>query len=82
MRDEDLYKFLADLKRPTSALKRLKCIPGTLKLDISPAPEDLRYCLTPELMRIHPYPGKQLDFDNNYKLSVNNFNRVKINSIN
>ena len=26
--DEDLYKFLADLKRPTSVLKRLKCIPG------------------------------------------------------
>ena len=29
--DEDLFKFLADLKRPTSVLKRLKCIPGDLK---------------------------------------------------
>ncbi len=28
--DEDLYKFLTDLKRPTSVLKRLKCIPGAL----------------------------------------------------
>ena len=28
MSDDDLYKFLADLKRPTSVLKRLKCIPG------------------------------------------------------
>ena len=27
--DEDLYKFLNDLKRPTSILKKLKCIPGT-----------------------------------------------------
>ena len=26
--EEDLYKFLIDLKRPTSVLKRLKCIPG------------------------------------------------------
>ena len=36
--DEDLYKFLADLKRPSSVLKRVKCIPGkvnikTVKLD-------------------------------------------------
>lgn len=28
--DEDLYKFLADLKRPTSLLKRLKSIPGEM----------------------------------------------------
>ena len=27
--DDDLYKFLSDLKRPTSVLKRLKCIPGS-----------------------------------------------------
>ena len=28
LEDEDLYRFLLDLKRPTSTLKRLKCIPG------------------------------------------------------
>lgn len=28
LRDDDLYKFLADLKRPGSVLKRLKSIPG------------------------------------------------------
>ena len=28
LKDDDLYKFLADLKRPSSVLKRLKCIPG------------------------------------------------------
>ncbi|XP_015776632.1 PREDICTED: dedicator of cytokinesis protein 7-like [Acropora digitifera] len=27
LKDDDLYKFLADLKRPSSVLKRLKCIP-------------------------------------------------------
>lgn len=54
--DEDLYKFLADLKRPSSVLKRVKCIPGTLKLDISPCPEEPRYTLTPELWKVEPYP--------------------------
>ncbi|XP_077992756.1 dedicator of cytokinesis protein 7-like isoform X2 [Glandiceps talaboti] len=54
--DEDLFRFLADLKKPTSILKRLKCIPGTLKLDISPMPENLPYCLTPELQQVDPYP--------------------------
>jgi hypothetical protein len=28
LKDEDLYRFLLDLKRLTSTLKRLKCIPG------------------------------------------------------
>ena len=28
LKDDDLFKFLADLRRPTSLLKRLKCIPG------------------------------------------------------
>ncbi|XP_072019097.1 dedicator of cytokinesis protein 7-like isoform X1 [Amphiura filiformis] len=54
--DEDLFKFLADLKRPTSVLKRLKCIPGSLKLDISPIPENPPYCLTPDLQQVEPYP--------------------------
>ncbi|XP_070194616.1 dedicator of cytokinesis protein 7-like isoform X3 [Littorina saxatilis] len=57
--DEDLYKFLADLKRPSSVLKRVKCIPATLKLDISPCPEEIRYSLTPELMRVEPYPDEK-----------------------
>ena len=29
---------------------------GTLKLDISPCPAEPKYCLTPELYRIDPYP--------------------------
>ena len=28
LKDDDLFKFLADLRRPTSLLKKLKCIPG------------------------------------------------------
>ncbi|XP_048256489.1 dedicator of cytokinesis protein 7-like isoform X1 [Haliotis rufescens] len=54
--DDDLYKFLADLKRPSSVLKRVKCIPATLKLDVSPCPEEPRYNLTPELWKVEPYP--------------------------
>ncbi|XP_047738300.1 dedicator of cytokinesis protein 7 isoform X2 [Hyalella azteca] len=56
LRDEDLYKFLADLKRPSSQLKK-KCLPGRLKLDISPVTHTPKYCLTPELARVNPYPG-------------------------
>ena len=35
LKDDDLYKFLADLKRPSSVLKRLKCIPGNFLLHIN-----------------------------------------------
>ncbi|KAL3252390.1 hypothetical protein MRX96_017703 [Rhipicephalus microplus] len=59
LRDEDLYKFLIDLKRSGSMLKRLKSIPGTLRLDISPCAEEVRYCLSPELARLHPYPDEK-----------------------
>ena len=31
-------------------------ITATLKLDISPCREEIRYSLTPELMRVDPYP--------------------------
>ena len=57
--EDDLFKFIADLKRPSSLTKRLKCIPGTLKLDIAPcAGDDLPVgCLTPELARLMPVDG-------------------------
>uniref|UniRef100_A0AAY4CHG2 Dedicator of cytokinesis 6 n=1 Tax=Denticeps clupeoides TaxID=299321 RepID=A0AAY4CHG2_9TELE len=50
--DEDLYKFLADMRRPSSVLRRLR----PLKIDISPAPESPHYCLSPELLHVKPYP--------------------------
>ena len=56
LRDEDLYKFLIDLKRPSPVLKRLKCIRGTLKLDISVALEQMKHCLTTELTKLIPFP--------------------------
>ncbi|KAK3891189.1 hypothetical protein Pcinc_004905 [Petrolisthes cinctipes] len=58
LRDDDLYKFLADLKRPSNQLKK-KCLPGLLKLDISPVRDNPKYCLTAELARLHPYPDEK-----------------------
>lgn len=55
MKDEDLYKFLLELKRPSSAMKKYKCIPGSIKLEISPCPDDIRNALTPELAKVDPY---------------------------
>uniref|UniRef100_A0A803V7J3 Dedicator of cytokinesis 8 n=1 Tax=Ficedula albicollis TaxID=59894 RepID=A0A803V7J3_FICAL len=53
--DEDLYKFLADFKRSSSLQRRIKTLPGTLKVEISPAPENIGYCLTPELLPLKPF---------------------------
>ncbi|XP_068201997.1 dedicator of cytokinesis protein 7 isoform X2 [Palaemon carinicauda] len=60
LKDDDLYKFLADLKRPSNQLKK-KCLPGLLKLDISPVRDQPKYCLTSELVRLHPYPADETE---------------------
>nr|XP_015204455.1 PREDICTED: dedicator of cytokinesis protein 6 [Lepisosteus oculatus] len=54
--DEDLYKFLADMRRPSSLLRRLRPVTAQLKIDISPAPDSPHYCLSPELLHVKPYP--------------------------
>lgn len=54
--DEDLFKFLADMRRPSSLLRRLRPVTAQLKLDISPAPENLHFCLSPDLLHVKPYP--------------------------
>ncbi|MED6265161.1 Dedicator of cytokinesis protein 7 [Characodon lateralis] len=58
--DEDLFKFLADMRRPSSVLRRLRPITAQLKLDISPAPENPHYCLTPDLLQVKPYPDSRV----------------------
>uniref|UniRef100_A0A4X2KT50 Dedicator of cytokinesis 6 n=1 Tax=Vombatus ursinus TaxID=29139 RepID=A0A4X2KT50_VOMUR len=45
--DENLYKFLADMRKPSSVLRRLR--PVT-------APENPHFCLSPELLHVKPYP--------------------------
>eukprot|EP00118_Oscarella_pearsei_P025448 m.308201 g.308201 ORF g.308201 m.308201 type:complete len:2149 (+) comp43549_c0_seq1:30-6476(+) len=59
LKDEDLYKFLLDLRKPTSVLKRLKCMAGILKIDISMPRDDQACCLTPSLLQVKPYPDSQ-----------------------
>uniref|UniRef100_A0A8C3UU18 Dedicator of cytokinesis 8 n=1 Tax=Catharus ustulatus TaxID=91951 RepID=A0A8C3UU18_CATUS len=53
--DEDLFKFLADFKRSSSLQRRIKTLPGMLKVEISPAPENIGYCLTPELLPLKAF---------------------------
>ncbi|XP_026490440.2 dedicator of cytokinesis protein 7 isoform X1 [Vanessa tameamea] len=59
LRDEDLYKFLAEIKRPSSAPKKLKCIPGILKIEVSPCPDEIKNGLTPELAKLAPYNAEE-----------------------
>uniref|UniRef100_A0A673C098 Dedicator of cytokinesis 7 n=1 Tax=Sphaeramia orbicularis TaxID=375764 RepID=A0A673C098_9TELE len=55
-----LDSFLADMRRPSSVLRRLRPITAQLKLDISPAPENPHYCLTPDLLQVKPYPDSRV----------------------
>ncbi|XP_052418710.1 dedicator of cytokinesis protein 8 isoform X2 [Carassius gibelio] len=55
--DEDLFKFLADIKR-SSGQRRVKIIPGFLKLEVSPVPETVPGCLSPELIPVKPVSEK------------------------
>nr|CAH7724340.1 unnamed protein product [Callosobruchus chinensis] len=55
LKDDDLYKYLQELKRSTLMIKKLKCIPATLKLEISPCPPEVKNCLTTELAKVRPY---------------------------
>ncbi|XP_060697150.1 dedicator of cytokinesis protein 8 isoform X2 [Hemiscyllium ocellatum] len=52
--DEDLLKFLAELKRSSASLRRLRPISGLIKLEISPAAESPPCCFTPELLPVKP----------------------------
>jgi hypothetical protein len=57
LKDEDLFKNLNELKSlKSSAVKRLKGIPCDMRLEVSPCKDQPKYSLTPELMRIAPYP--------------------------
>uniref|UniRef100_A0A8C2KFD3 Dedicator of cytokinesis 8 n=1 Tax=Cyprinus carpio TaxID=7962 RepID=A0A8C2KFD3_CYPCA len=55
--DEDLFKFLADIKR-SSGQRRVKIIPGFLRLEVSPVPETVPGCLSPELIPVKPVSEK------------------------
>ncbi|KAG7481213.1 hypothetical protein MATL_G00064220 [Megalops atlanticus] len=58
--DEDLFKFLADIKRYSSLQRRIKTITGTIKLDVTPAPDTVAACLSSELIPVKPVAEKNL----------------------
>ncbi|PAA86258.1 hypothetical protein BOX15_Mlig030368g1 [Macrostomum lignano] len=55
--EEDLFKYLNDLRRPSSVLKKLKNIGGKMVLNLQTCPYDLdlKCALTPELLKVHPF---------------------------
>ena len=51
--DEDLYRFLGEMRRPAAAInKKFKIIPGHLKMDIQQPQENLPCCLTSNLFEV------------------------------
>ncbi|KAJ8285221.1 hypothetical protein GJAV_G00023710 [Gymnothorax javanicus] len=58
--DEDLFKFLADIKRSSSLQRRIKTMTGTIKLDLTPAPDFLPACLSSELLLVKPLAEKNI----------------------
>ncbi|KAA0713928.1 Dedicator of cytokinesis protein 8 [Triplophysa tibetana] len=55
--DEDLFKFLGDIKR-SSNQRRVKIIPGFVRLEVSPVPDVVPGCLSPELIPVKPVSEK------------------------
>uniref|UniRef100_A0AAX7VL64 Dedicator of cytokinesis 8 n=1 Tax=Astatotilapia calliptera TaxID=8154 RepID=A0AAX7VL64_ASTCA len=53
--DEDLLKSLTEMKKPQ---KRIKTIPGTIKLDMSPVNDTPTSCLSTELIPLKPVAEK------------------------
>lgn len=53
--DEDLLKSLTEMKKPQ---KRIKTIPGTIKLDMSPINDTPTSCLSTELIPLKPVAEK------------------------
>ena len=52
--DEDLYRFLGEMRRPAAAInKKFKIIPGHLKMDIQQPAENLSCCLTSNLFEVN-----------------------------
>uniref|UniRef100_A0A674BZP8 Dedicator of cytokinesis 8 n=1 Tax=Salmo trutta TaxID=8032 RepID=A0A674BZP8_SALTR len=58
--DEDLFKFLADIKKFSSLHRRIKTISGMIKLDVTPVHDNPMACLSAELIPVKPVAEKNL----------------------
>ncbi|XP_038558970.1 dedicator of cytokinesis protein 8 isoform X2 [Micropterus salmoides] len=56
--DEDLLKFLAEIKKTSTPQRRFKTIPGSIKLDMSPVHVTPSACLSTELIPLIPVAEK------------------------
>lgn len=65
--DEDLFRCLNDLKKSTNLIKKLKCLPGCLKMEFSPFNCDIATSVA------HPY----LSTLNNYYLLNSELQEIK-----
>lgn len=60
MSDEDLFRFLGEMKKSTAVFsRRFKSIPGNLKLDISAPYNNMPCCLTSNLWEVEPFPDNR-----------------------
>ncbi|XP_034450748.1 dedicator of cytokinesis protein 8 isoform X1 [Hippoglossus hippoglossus] len=58
--DEDLLKFLADIKKNSTPQRRIKTISGSIKLDMSPVHDTPLACLSTELIPLIPVAEKNI----------------------
>ncbi|XP_075905606.1 dedicator of cytokinesis protein 8 isoform X1 [Nelusetta ayraudi] len=58
--DEDLIKFLGEIKKTSAPQRRFKTITGSIKLDMSPVHDTPLACLSPELIPLMPVAEKNI----------------------
>ncbi|KAM8760403.1 dedicator of cytokinesis protein 8 isoform 1-T1 [Acanthopagrus schlegelii] len=58
--DEDLLKFLSEIKKTSAPQRRIKIIPGSIKLDMSPVHDMPLACLSTELIPLIPVAEKNI----------------------
>jgi len=56
----ELHGHIVYVEKLTTYETRVRYFAGTLKLDISPCPPDVKNCLTPELYKVDPYPDNHV----------------------
>ncbi|XP_077570409.1 dedicator of cytokinesis protein 8-like [Stigmatopora nigra] len=58
--DEDLLKFLSEIKKTSTPQRRIKTIPGSIKLDMSPLHDLPQACLSTELIPLIPVAERNI----------------------
>ena len=60
MGDGDLFRLLTEMRKSLKAfIRKVKVIPGHLKVDISAPHENIPCCLTSNLWEVQPFPDNR-----------------------